>query len=120
MRYMLPKKLALKPPLIKYFFSQKKQYTAHNSSVLPFRVPCDCGSEMLLSRIYHHPRNTSKLYICDQCRCAERTTEVASRIRDERHGRIVFGVVCVCVAYLTVRAFIPFAFHLITGGQANV
>ena len=120
MRYMLPMKLAVKPPLIKYFFQKKKQYTAHISSVLPSRVPCDCGSEMSLSRIYHHPRTTSKLYICDQCRCGERTAIVASRLRDERNSRIVFGVVCVCVAYLTIRAFIPFTIQLITGGQANV
>jgi len=82
---------------------------------LPDRIPCDCGSEMSLSRIYR----TSKLYICDQCRCGERATTVASRIRDERNSRIVFAVVCVCIVYLTVRAFIPFAIQLI-GGQANV
>jgi hypothetical protein len=119
MRYMLPKKVALKTTIIKCFFQEKRQYTAHNSSILPLRIPCDCGSEMSLSRIYHHPRTTSKLYICDQCRCGQRTATVASRLRDERNSRIVFGVVCVCIAYLTVRAFIPFAFQLI-GGQANV
>jgi hypothetical protein len=120
MRYMLATILAQKSLNIKYFFQQKQQHTAHISSSLPSRIPCECGSEMSLSRIYHHPENTSKLYICNHCRCGQRTAEVASRIRDERNNRILIAVVCVCAAYLTARAFIPFAIHLITGGQANV
>lgn len=89
---------------------------ARLSSGVPHKTRCDCGSEMALSRIYHHPKTISHLYICGHCGAADRVSVRLAQRRKLRASRIAMTMVILATAYLTARAFIPFTIHLFTGG----
>ena len=105
---------------IKHFVDFFQRATAHLSSCAPDTIACDCGSKMALSRFYHHPKTITRLYICGECKAAERVAVCLAKRREQRISRFVATVTVISVAYLTARAFVPFAVHMITGGQADV
>ena len=112
--------VAQKTLKIKGFLYNFQRVTAHLGRYTPDTIPCDCGSNMALSRFYHHSKTIARLYICGECKAADRVVVRLDKRREKRISRFVATVTVISVAYLTARAFVPFAIHLITGGQADV
>ena len=113
--------VAQKTNKIKGFSQHLQRVTALLGRYAPDTTPCDCGSKMALTRIYSHPSKTiSKLYICGDCKVADRVAVRLAKRREHRNSRIATAVLIFSIAYLTARAFVPFAIHMITGGQADV
>ena len=105
---------------IKSFLHKFQRVTALMGRYSPDVIACDCGSKMALSRFYFHSKTIARLYICGECKAADRVVVRLDKRREKRISRFVATVTVISVAYLTARAFVPFAIHLITGGQADV